>query len=140
MSKQGFQEPVPKQGYHSKQGSQEQVPKQGFQEQVHGKVQCPSKIPKKGVQANLPGIGSQARFPRTGFQEQVPKKRLPRKGSQAKLPGTDLQARCPGTGFQAKSILFQRCHAHYSSFVRGHCCVFKCAHLKTEKRELQITS
>jgi hypothetical protein len=30
--------------------------------------------------------------------------------------------------------LFQWWHAHYSSFVWGHCCVFKRAHLKTEKK------
>ena len=55
MPKQGFQESVPKQGYHSKQGFQEQVPKQGFQ------ASFPSKVPKE---------------PKQGSQSKVPKNRL----------------------------------------------------------------
>ena len=115
VTKQVFPSKVPKKRFPSK-GSKNRLPSKGSKNRLPGTGSQASS--QRGSQARHPGIGSQAR--------------LPRKGSQAKLPGPDLQARCPGTGFQAKFILFQRCHAHYSSFVWGHCCVFKHAHLKTE--------
>ena len=94
-------------------------------------------FPRKAPWNRFPNKGSKNRFPGTGSQEQVSKNRFPSKvtkeGFSSKAPRNRFASKVSRHRVPSK-VYFVPMMTHYSSFVWGHCCVFKRAHLKTERK------